>query len=134
VLDTFRCVTKYTDVRSVLGITKALADSNRLRILIALRRRELCVCQITELLQLAPSTVSKHLAVLQGARLLDSRKDERWVYYRWPDKAVSTAVRDALDWASKSLRNDPQITEDSQRLKMILLQDPKLICQRQTRN
>lgn len=120
-------------MRDILGITKALADSNRLRILMALRRGELCVCQITELLRLAPSTVSKHLALLHGARLLESRKDERWIYYRWPDKAAHTAVGDALDWASRSLKNAPQIVTDSKHLKTILRQNPKLLCQRQTR-
>ena len=50
-VDILRCVTKYRDVRDCLAITKALGDSNRLRILLALRRRELCVCQMTALLR-----------------------------------------------------------------------------------
>ena len=132
-LDIFRYLAKYSHVRTVLGITKALADSNRLRILIALRSQELCVCQITELLRLAPSTVSKHLAILQASGLLDSRKDERWVYYRWPDRTAGSEVRAALDWISKSLEDDARITEDHRHLKTILRQDPKLLCQRQTR-
>ena len=124
---------KCTEVRDFLVIPKALADSNRLRILMALRRRELCVCQITELLRLAPSTVSKHLAVLQNARLVESRKDERWVYYRRPNRNAPVAVREALDWVSKSLRNDPRITRDTTQLNSILNQNPKALCQRQTR-
>lgn len=124
---------KYEVVRDFLGITKALADSNRLRILMALRRGELCVCQITELLELAPSTASKHLAVLQNATLIQSRKDERWVYYYWPNSMASAPVQTALDWVSTSLKNDPQIVSDSRRLKTILRQDPKVLCQRQTR-
>lgn len=120
-------------MRTVLGITKALADSNRLRILIAVRPRELCVCQITELLRLAPSTVSKHLAILQAAQLLESRKDERWVYYRWPDRTACVEVREALAWVSKSLKEDADIAEDHRHLKAILRQDPKLLCHRQTR-
>jgi DNA-binding transcriptional ArsR family regulator len=70
---------KLRDVRDVLH---ALADENRLRALAALRRGELCVCQLIALLDLAPSTVSKHLSILRSARLVDGRKDGRWMYYR----------------------------------------------------
>lgn len=132
-LDIFRCVTKYKAMRDCLAIAKALSDSNRLRVVLALRRRELCVCQVTALLRLAPSTVSKHLAILQHARLVESRKDERWVYYRWPDGRAPVVVREALDWVFKSLRNDPGISNDSKRLEAILRQNPKVLCQRQTR-
>ncbi|TFG44900.1 MAG: ArsR family transcriptional regulator, partial [Candidatus Brocadiia bacterium] len=57
---------------SFLSITKALADESRVRTLMALDGRELCVCQITELLGLAPSTVSKHMAILTQARLVEN--------------------------------------------------------------
>lgn len=50
-----------------LDALKALADENRLRILCALREGELCVCEVIALLELAPSTVSKHLSVLRAA-------------------------------------------------------------------
>ena len=68
-----------------LNITKALAEENRLRILLALDGAELCVCQLVELLELAPSTVSKHMSVLRQARLVESRKDGRWMHYRLAD-------------------------------------------------
>jgi ArsR family transcriptional regulator len=55
-------------MREFMNITKALADENRVRTLLALRKGELCVCQTTEL-GLAPSTVSKHLSILYQAGL-----------------------------------------------------------------
>ena len=58
-------------MREFMNITKALADANRVRMLLALRGRELCVCQITELFGLAPSTMSKHLSILYQAGLVD---------------------------------------------------------------
>ncbi len=67
-------------MREVLDVTKALADGNRLRVLMALGGGELCVCQIVELLQLAPSIISKHMAILRQARLVESRKEGRWMY------------------------------------------------------
>ena len=69
-------------MREVIAVTKALADRSRMRALLALRQQELCVCQLIELLDLAPSTVSKHMSVLHQARLVESRKEGRWVHYR----------------------------------------------------
>ena len=61
-------------MREFMTITKALADDKRVRTLLALRKDELCVCQITALLGLAVSTVSKHLSILYQAGLVESRK------------------------------------------------------------
>ena len=66
-----------------LGIIKAISDKNRMRVVAALWRfDELCACQITELLQVSGATASRHMAILNKAGLVDSRKDGRWVYYR----------------------------------------------------
>jgi len=64
-------------MKELVSIAKALADDNRIRILLALSGGELCVCQLTELLSLAPSTVSKHVAILRQAGLVDLRKEGR---------------------------------------------------------
>ena len=114
-----------------MAITKALSDPNRVRILLSLRRGELCVCQITELFGLATSTVSKHLSILSQAGLVISRKTERWVYYRLPDKSASVAVREALDWVSKSLSKTPEAAADAKKLKTILKADLVELCRRQ---
>jgi ArsR family transcriptional regulator, arsenate/arsenite/antimonite-responsive transcriptional repressor len=120
-------------MREFMAITKALSDPGRVRILLALRRHELCVCQITELFGLAPSTVSKHLSVLHHAGLILSRKTERWVYYRLPDKSATVEVREALDWVQKSLNKTDEIIADAKRLAKILKMDLKEICRRQCR-
>jgi ArsR family transcriptional regulator len=120
-------------MREFMAITKALADPNRVRVVLVLDRRELCVCQISELFGLAPSTISKHLSILHHARLIDSRKTERWVYYRLPGKEAPVVVREAIDWVQKSLGDTPQATDDRKKLKRILRVDPKTICQRQGR-
>jgi len=114
-----------------MAITKALADPNRVRILLALRRGELCVCQITELFGFAPSTISKHLSILHQAHLILSRKSERWVYYRLPDRTAAVAVREALDWVHKSLARTDEAAADIKKLKVILQTDLAEICRRQ---
>jgi len=67
-------------MRDFMSITKALSDENRVRALFALRQRELCVCQIIEFLNLVPSTVSKHMAILKQAHLVEGQKNGRWIY------------------------------------------------------
>ncbi len=116
-----------------MRITKALADPNRVRVLLALNGRELCVCQIGELSGLAPSTISKHLSILFAAGLIESRKRERWVFYQLPGKEASVAVRKAIDWVQKSLSDSPQIAEDRKKLRQILRMDPSTLCRRQLR-
>ncbi len=113
-----------------MNITKALADQNRVRALLALRNGELCVCQITELLGLAVSTMSKHLSILFQAGLVESRKEGRWIYYRLPGKAAPVAVREAIAWVDKTLATNSRITEDAQQLKQQLESEPIEICQR----
>ncbi len=116
-----------------MNITKALADANRVRVLLALDGRELCVCQIAELLGLASSTISKHLSILHQAGLIESRKAERWVYCRLPDKDASVAIRQAIDWVQKSLGGGPQAIEDREKLRQILKIEPSTLCKRQSR-
>jgi len=118
-------------MRDLMAVVKALSDENRTRIVMALRGRELCVCQIVELLQLAPSTVSKHMSILKQARLAESRKDGRWIYYRLADRDVPTEVTQAVAMVSDSLANDPAIREDARRLKQILKIDPETLCRQQ---
>lgn len=120
-------------MRELMAITKALSDANRVRTLLALRKGELCVCQITELFGLAPSTVSKHLSILFQAGLVESRKAGRWIYYQLPGKPAPVVVREALDWIEKALADNPHVLEDNKQLKKILKQDPVKLCKRQCR-
>jgi ArsR family transcriptional regulator, arsenate/arsenite/antimonite-responsive transcriptional repressor len=66
----------------LVDLLKALAHPVRLRILALLRRDELCVCQITQVLGLPLSTASEHLTELRRAGLLAERREGRWVFYR----------------------------------------------------
>jgi len=120
-------------MREFMNITKALADENRVRALLALRKGELCVCQIIEMFGLAPSTVSKHLSILSNAGLVESRKAGRWIYYQLPDEDASAVICKAISWVEKALAKNPQVLKDRKRLKKILKQDPAGLCKRQSR-
>lgn len=120
-------------MREFMNISKALADANRVRMVMALRDRELCACQLTELFGLAPSTMSKHLSILYQARLVNTRKDGRWVFYSLPGKEAPAAVRAALEWVKTSLAEDGQSVADVKRLKQVLKIDPTDLCRKQCR-
>jgi len=117
-----------------MSVARALADSNRARSLLALRGRELCVCQIIALLGLSPSTVSKHLSILEQAGLVERRKEGRWAYYHLRDREVSPQVRGALRWVMTSLDGDAEIAADARHLKDVLRIDPEKLCSRQRRS
>jgi ArsR family transcriptional regulator len=129
----FRCSTKYkmTSARQFMHITRALADETRVRTLLALRKGELCVCQITELFGLAVSTVSKHLSILHQAGLVESRKEGRWIYYRLPGRGAPVVIGEALDWAHQALDQHPRVVKDRRQVERILKTDPADLCKRQ---
>lgn len=120
-------------MRDVIAITKALADENRVRILFALQGGELCVCQVIEFLDLAPSTVSKHLAVLKHARLVEVRKEGRWLYYRLADPNAPKIVHEAIRWVREALAKEKKTIHDAKRLKAIIRMDPEVLCCQQRR-
>jgi ArsR family transcriptional regulator len=70
------------EMKQYIDIFKALSDKNRLRILLMLRVRPLCVCEISEVLNIAFSTISAHLKLLRNTGLIEDEKDGRWVIYR----------------------------------------------------
>jgi len=82
-------------------IFKALSDPNRLRILKMLQTRSLCVCEITDILKLATSTVSNHLKILRDTGFIIEEKEGKWVNYminpRPSDRRVS-AILSQLDF------------------------------------
>src|SRR5579859_4049591 len=118
-------------MRDLIKITKALADENRIRVLLALRGGELCACQITELFGLAPSTMSKHMSILYQAGLVDSRKEGRWIYFRLRDGQAPATVKKAIAWISKAAEDQDRVRQDAEHLKKIMKMDPSEICKRQ---
>jgi DNA-binding transcriptional ArsR family regulator len=93
-------------------VAKAVADPSRARILKLLENGELCVCQITAVLDLASATVSKHLALLKTAGLLQQRREGKWVYYRRAERELNPYARPFLTLVGAALADDPTVAED----------------------
>jgi ArsR family transcriptional regulator len=95
--------TRHTGGRSIRleSLFKALADTTRLRILALLGNNEVCVCHIHDSLGLPQPTVSRHLAYLRRAGLVDTRRDGVWMHYQVarsldPTAEGSAAAVDAI--------------------------------------
>ena len=112
-------------MRQLVKTFKALSDPNRLRILKMLEVRPLCVCEITSVLNLATSTVSKHLSILRDAGFIVDQKQGKWVNYRLNDQA-SDYVADLLPLIKKWLPADETVLKDRQKLEAV---DRFTICQ-----
>ena len=110
-------------MRQFLAITKALSDESRVRALLAVQDGELCLCQIIEVLGLAPSPVSKHMNVLHHAGLVQRRKQGKWHFYRLAGAEAGETIRQALDWVLDALEADPTARDDARRISEVKLLD-----------
>ncbi len=101
------------------NIFKVLSDKNRLRILKMLQIKPLCVCEITEVLQLAASTVSQHLSVLKNGGFILEERDGKWVNYlinqRPGDQRISAILSQLDFW----LGDNHVIESDKQKVKVV---------------
>ncbi len=112
-------------METTLNTAKALAELNRLRVLsVLMEHEELCVCQITALLDLATPTVSRHMNVLYTARLVQSRKAGRWVYFRLSD-SFPPVLR---QWLAEALATSAGAAADRANVEQILACDRGELC------
>lgn len=84
-------------IEKLVQFFKAVADPSRLRILWALRREEMCVCDLAALMQISESAVSHQLRLLRQTALVANRRQGPILYYRLTDDHVRQLVRVALD-------------------------------------
>lgn len=98
---------------------KAAGDPTRTRILKILEGGGLCVCQVQAVLGLAPSTVSKHLAILKTAGLVKDRRDGKWIEYALAPEGRNRYADSVLALLRGPLDRDPAVTADRKRLREI---------------
>ena len=94
-----------------VDLFKALADETRLRILSLLSGGELCVCEITKVLDIGQPKASRHLAVLRQAELVSDRREGMWMYYSLAEPQGETQ-RWVVAWLASARRELPQAVAD----------------------
>lgn len=97
-------------------IFKALAHDVRLRIMSLLAQRRLCVCHLEAALGLSQVTVSRHLAMLRGAGLVESQRDGLWVHYQLAEPQ-SELERMLVAWLRSRVRKDKSLRADVARMR-----------------
>ncbi len=116
---------KMSNLDSAVAIARALGHPARLRTVAVLRSGELCVCQVTEILKLAPSTVSAHLKELKRAGLIVERKDGRWVHI---GLTTDAGVRAVVDASLVPLDGDEQLADDARYVAELRRMPVELLC------
>lgn len=105
----------YNPLVDLVTLFTALGDRTRLRLLNLLRRGELCVCYFVELLDETQPKISRHLAYLRRAGVVNVRRDGKWMHYsiaRPEDPAVASVLDAALD----AVESEPQMRRDRKSL------------------
>ena len=102
-------------MKQTAQLFKALSDETRLRILGLLLEGELCVCDLVAVLRLPQSTVSRHLAYLRNAGLVDDSRHGVWMHYRLSDRN-SALHEDLLRMLRKDLVSLSQVRDDQKEL------------------
>src|SRR5262245_52724966 len=105
-------------MQAAVTFAKALGDATRLRVIAALRRRELCVCELCDALEATQSTLSTHLTLLREAGITCTRKQGKWIYYRLSDEAAPLIETFLSHFAGA--RRDKRIRRDTDRLRQRL--------------
>jgi len=94
---------------------RALADRTRLRLLNLMGSDEVCVCFFVEILKTNQPKISRHLAYLRRAGIVDARREGPWIHYRIAepnDADAGRVLKDTMSW----LANEPEMQRDRQRL------------------
>ena len=86
-----------TTVKMQSRLFKALADKTRLKILMLLDIREMCVCEIMVALDLTQPTASHHLGILEVVGLVTDRREGKWVFYSLKDKRIMKLVKELTE-------------------------------------
>ncbi len=85
------------DARQVAEIFKILGDATRVKILYALSKRELCVCDLAAVVAMGQSAVSHQLRLLRGSRLVKYRKEGKMVWYSLDDQHVFSLLSQGVE-------------------------------------
>jgi len=103
-------------MKDMLKVFKALSDATRLRLVLLLMERDLCVCELVFILKMEQSRISHQLRVLRDADLVEDVREGRWMIYRIPGDG--RGFLEAILEGELKFRFgvSPEIQADSQRL------------------
>ncbi|MBI2907958.1 MAG: helix-turn-helix transcriptional regulator [Chloroflexi bacterium] len=104
-------------MRDLIRASKALSDGTRLRILNLLLRRECCVCEVMQALDISQTRASRNLGILYEAGFLKSRREALWTLYSVDREGMKDYAADLVEVVGKALAGNEQAALDRERLK-----------------
>lgn len=107
-------------MRQAVKLFKALSDSTRLRILMLLLEKDMCVCELVFTLKMEQSRISHQLRIMRDADLVEDIRDGKWTNYRIPDK-TKKSLRELFDMVLREILSDSEeFKEDRKNLEICL--------------
>jgi ArsR family transcriptional regulator len=110
-------------MKEILKIFKTLSDPTRLRIILLLLGKDLCVCELTFVLKMSQSRVSHQLRILRDAGLVEDKRDGKWIIY-----GIPSGVRDTLRpllglFGKERVSESAETLQDLKNLRICLKED-----------
>ena len=120
-------------MKKIANIFKALSDDTRLRVIKLLQERELCVCELMQVLEMSQPRISRHLSVLKNAGLVEDRREGKWIHYSLRKETQGKEIKILLDAMVVMANDDAVVKADKKNLKKaIRLSEVKSSCMRCT--
>jgi ArsR family transcriptional regulator len=104
-------------VRDLALFHAALSDPTRMRLLSLMKDREVCVCYLQAVLKTNQPKISRHLAYLKRAGLVEARRDGKWAHYRL--KKQNNGLGKILSQTLIRLQRESQIASDLKQLERV---------------
>ncbi|WP_010243109.1 ArsR/SmtB family transcription factor [Acetivibrio cellulolyticus] len=97
---------------NLINLFSILSDKTRLRILLLLQSKELCVCEIFAALNMSQPRVSRQLAILKQSKIIKDRREGKWAYYRIDENDYSRYLISIISMIPDYLKDDPEFNND----------------------
>lgn len=105
---------KGASMNQLTSIFKLLSDDTRLRMMVLLFQEELCVCELSGVLEVPQPRVSKNLAKLRDLNLVEDNRKEKFVFYKL--KEENQLLMETLKSINDKIDSFPQLVQDRKRL------------------
>ncbi|MFW6139745.1 MAG: ArsR/SmtB family transcription factor [Acidobacteriota bacterium] len=107
-------------MRQAVKVFKALSDPTRLRILMLLLQKDLCVCELVFTLKMEQSRISHQLRILRDADLVEALRDGKWTNYRIPEKTKENLRSLFNKMLKETFSESEELAEDRKNLEICL--------------
>jgi ArsR family transcriptional regulator, arsenate/arsenite/antimonite-responsive transcriptional repressor len=114
-------------MKDAVKIFKALSDPTRLRILMLLLQRKLCVCELVFILKMEQSRISHQLRVLREAGLVETSRERKWTNYQIPEEIKEMLEEIFTQIFKRDFFKSEEFVQDRQNMEICLDKNIRMI-------